>query len=163
MERIILSLFGLIVICQVHAAQPFAGMVTDTNGHSISYATVVLLHDGAQAAGATTDSLGHFILSALPGTYTLQLRHLSYLPAEYAVTVRKSVPSSEVFRMNDLQVEVKEIVVSASSIIREADRFVVTVSRNSSFAYNFSAGKSFKNKQLERVSTEQRNRLKREE
>ena len=53
----------------------------------VGYATTVLLRDGRQAAGTTTDDAGGFVLTADTGRYTLVLRHVAYRPFEQEVCV----------------------------------------------------------------------------
>ena len=53
----------------------------------VGYATTVLLRDGRQAAGTTTDDAGGFVLTADTGRYTLVLRHVAYRPFEQEVGV----------------------------------------------------------------------------
>lgn len=53
----------------------------------VGYATAVLLRDGRQAAGTTTDDAGSFVLTADTGHYTLVLRHVAYHPFEQEVCV----------------------------------------------------------------------------
>lgn len=91
----------------------------------VGYATVVLLRDGRQAAGTTTDETGRFAVQADTGRYTLTLRHISYQPLEQPV----GSGAADV-ELGDLQlrpVGIGEVTVTAKTLTREADRFVVHV------------------------------------
>ena len=58
----------------------------------VGYATTVLLRDGRQAAGTTTDDAGGFVLTADTGRYTLVLRHVGPSNRRYASPQR--IPTS---------------------------------------------------------------------
>lgn len=111
------------------ASQPrtCTGRVEGPAGEPAAYATAVLLRDGMQAAGATTDSLGVFVLNAAAGTYTLRISHLACRPLEQFVTVPDTGGPLGTFRLQASANTLEAVVVESSAIMRRADRFVVTV------------------------------------
>lgn len=128
MKRLSLCLVGAILcIPAAHATQPLTGRIVNSAGDGMAYATVVLLRDGVQAAGTAADSLGIFRLSADPGRYTLRARSLACQPFEQAVNVEAGRSELGTFYIEVSQIAMREVVVSASAVTREADRFILTV------------------------------------
>lgn len=107
-------------------AQRLTGHLESPSREPVAYATVVLLREGVQAAGATTDSLGRFALAATPGVYRLQARHLAYRPLEREVSVTATMNLGAV-QVEEATTAVDDVVVRATAITRQADRFVVSV------------------------------------
>ena len=73
-------LFSCICIASAFAAHttPLSGRVVDTDANPVPFATVVLLSEGEQVTGSTTDNDGSFSLVANNGNYTLTVQHLNF-------------------------------------------------------------------------------------
>lgn len=110
------------------AARPcrYTGRVEGPDREPAPYATVVLLRGDTQAAGTTTDSLGVFALEAYPGDYTLRIRHLSCQPLEQPLSLDWEDGPLGTFRLQESAEKLEAVVVEAASVMRLADRFVVT-------------------------------------
>ena len=104
---------------------PTTGRVIDRTGAAVDYATVVLLRDGLQAAGTTTDSGGRFTLDAAPGDYTLQVSHLNYATHSQSIAITGGELDDIV--LENASQKIDAVVVRAQLVRREADRFVVDV------------------------------------
>ena len=94
-------------------------------GSPVGYATAVLLRDGRQAAGTTTDDAGSFVLTADTGRYTLVLRHVAYRPFEQEVCV--AAADTDLGDLPLTPLGISEVTVTAETITRQADRFVVNI------------------------------------
>ncbi|WP_295937123.1 outer membrane beta-barrel family protein [uncultured Alistipes sp.] len=106
------------------AQRPLRGSVTDGE-KPVHYATVVLLRDGQQAAGTATGEDGRFEIAADTGRYLLAVRHVGYRPFEQMTAI-----GTEGTDAGELQLEpasIGEVTVTAETITRQADRFVVNV------------------------------------
>ena len=133
-KLVLLTLAALHLAATASAARQHpatTGRVVGPTGAAVDYATVALLHDGLQAAGTTTDSDGRFTLSAADGTYTLQVRHLSYELLEQPLTVAGGGDLGEI-RLTAASNRIDAVVVEAQLIRREADRFVIDVANAAS-------------------------------
>lgn len=91
----------------------------------VGYATAVLLRDGRQAAGTTTDEAGRFALPADTGHYVLVLRHVSYQP--FVTAVQVGTDNADPGDLHLVPLGIREVTVTAETVTRQADRFVVTV------------------------------------
>lgn len=110
----------------------FAGRVTDPDGNAIEFATAVLLREGEQIAGTATDSTGRFTLQAPAGSYRLTIRSVGCETLEEPVELKASDDAGEVHRytLATAETQIEGVVVSASLIRREADRFIVDVANS---------------------------------
>lgn len=113
------------LVPQQHAV--LTGRVVDASGTGVAYATVALLQDGGYMAGNTADSSGAFEIKVLPGDYMLHISHISYKPFERNLKVSETLRDMGKLMLEDNSEGLKALVVSASSVSREADRFVVKV------------------------------------
>ena len=105
---------------------PVTGKVVDTGGNPVAYATVIALQDNVQAAGTTTDDNGAFALALNSGEYTLSFEFLGYKTVEKRVTVIEATELGEIV-LEDDNIKIEGVEVTAQIIRREADRFVVDV------------------------------------
>ena len=122
-----LCLIGFIVVSDAVSSQERLGYVTDNKGEPLDMATVVLLANGKQTAVTITDTAGRFDLSVADGEYIVNIRYITYKPIEQTIKVKAGVVDLGVFVMEESVVGLNEVVVSASVITREADRFVLRV------------------------------------
>ena len=98
----------------------------------VGYATTVLLRDGRQAAGTTTDDAGGFVLTADTGRYTLVLRHVAYRPFEQEVCV--AAADTDLGDLPLAPLGISEVTVTAETVTRQADRFVVSIGNTPALA-----------------------------
>lgn len=113
------------------AQNTVTGRVVSGN-EPVGYATAVLLREGVQAAGATSDDSGRFVISAAEGRYTLVVRHASYAPSESAVDVAAGATD-----LGDIALvanEIGTVTVTAHTVTRESDRFVLSINNAPSLA-----------------------------
>lgn len=101
-------------------------------GSPVGYATAVLLRDGRQAAGTTTDDAGGFVLTADTGRYTLVLRHVAYRPFEQEVCV--AAADTDLGDLPLAPLGISEVTVTAETVTRQADRFVVSIGNTPALA-----------------------------
>lgn len=105
------------------------GHVVDGEGDPVAYATVVLLEEGLQASGGSTDAEGGFRLKAAPGHYTLKVQFIGYKSVESEIDITGSVDAGT-FVLEADETRIGDVVVTAQLIKREADRFVVDVANS---------------------------------
>lgn len=103
-----------------------SGRVVDEQQQPIAYATVVLLRDGEQTAGQTTDAEGRFVLKALPQRCTLSVQYLGCEPLEQALEIAGDRDLGDLVLHASTE-QIEGVVVTGQLIRREADRFVVDV------------------------------------
>lgn len=130
MKSIRINLIVLLVICFVPeflSAQERSGYVTDGKGEPLDMATVVLFAGEQQAAVAVADTAGRFVLSVADGEYILKIRNITYKPLEQPIDIKAGMADLGLFMLEEGPVDLDEVVVSASMITREADRFVLRV------------------------------------
>lgn len=108
----------------VAAQQPVRGRVTDGE-NPIGYATVVLLHNGEQVAGMATGEDGRFELNVDAGEHQLIVQHVAYEP--YRHTMRIDASGVDTIRVQLRPASIEAVTVTAQTVTREADRFVIHV------------------------------------
>lgn len=91
----------------------------------VRFATVVLLRDGRQAAGTTTDSLGGFLLRIDTGRCTLQVHHVGFRPLEREVQAGSGDLDLGTLSMERTGIEA--VRIEAHALRRQGDRFVIDV------------------------------------
>ena len=123
--RYYLLITGLIILSDKISAQERWGYVEDNKGEPLDMVTIVLLANGRQAAATVTDTTGRFVFSVTDGEYIMNIRNITYKSLEQAIEVKDGVGDLGVFVMEESIVGLSEVVVSASVITREADRFVM--------------------------------------
>lgn len=131
MKKLILALFcgcTCITSFAAHTA-PLTGRVVDSDATPIAFATVVLLFEGEQVAGSTTDSDGRFSFVAHVGNYTLTVQHLNFENYSKEVQVNGNNNLGDIIlKESDKRIDAVEI--KAQLVRREADRFVVDVANS---------------------------------
>ena len=123
---LMLSLFDM-ETTQAARATATTGKVVDRNGSAIAYATVVLLNGDQQVAGTASAEDGTFTLKAPAGHYHLTIQYLGYQTLETEVTIPADLGT---FTLQPASVAMQEVVVTAHTIRREADRFVMEVANS---------------------------------
>ena len=105
------------------------GRIIDNDHNPIAYATVVLLNEGNQSAGGSTNDEGRFTLLAPAGDYTISARYLGYKTYEHAIAITATTDLGDIVLESESE-KIDEVVVTAQLIRREADRFVVDVANS---------------------------------
>lgn len=132
MKSLAITLFlGFICTTSTFAAHttPLTGRVVDTDANPIAFATVVLLSEGNQVAGSTTDSEGLFSLVANAGTYTLTVQHLNFENYSKEIQVSETNDLGDII-LQESATHIDAVEVKAQLVRREADRFVVDVANS---------------------------------
>ena len=106
-----------------------SGRIIDNDHNPIAYATVVLLNEGNQSAGGSTNDEGRFTLLAPAGDYTISARYLGYKTYEHAIAITATTDLGDIVLESESE-KIDEVVVTAQLIRREADRFVVDVANS---------------------------------
>jgi outer membrane receptor for ferrienterochelin and colicin len=119
--------FALLLVSAAASSQERNGAVTDRKGEAVDLATVALLAGEEHVAVAVTDSSGRFVLSAADGEYTLHVRNIAYKPIERTVRLAPGMTDLGRLEMDEADFRLDEVVVTASVITREADRFVMHI------------------------------------
>lgn len=123
-------LCGIMATSEVVAQRVnLSGRVVDGGSEPIPYATVVLLDEGSQVAGGSTDDEGRFQLAASAGDYTLHISFVGYKSVDRAVALNVATDMGDIALEPDSET-IDEVVVTANLIRREADRFVVDVANS---------------------------------
>lgn len=105
------------------------GRVVDSEGNPVAYATVVLLKDGLQASGGSSDDKGEFRLKAATGHYEIKVQFIGYQSVESTIEVKGNTDAGT-FTLEADETRIDDVVVTAQLIKREADRFVVDVANS---------------------------------
>jgi outer membrane receptor protein involved in Fe transport len=122
---LIVSLFSF-TACALFA-QERSGRVIDDKGNPVDLATVVLFTGDKQNAAAVTDESGYFSVSVDNGEYDLKIRNISYQSFDQIVLVKSETTDLGSFELKESAIDLSEVVVSASTITREPDRFVMQI------------------------------------
>lgn len=96
-----------------------SGRITDENSNPIAYATVVLLDEGDQVAGGSTDDNGGFLLQAATGDYTLHVSYVGYKSHECPVSLSADLNIGDIAIESDIE-EIDEVVVTGQLIDRKS-------------------------------------------
>ena len=108
---------------------PLSGRVVDSNSMPISYATVVVSHNGEQVAGTATDDMGTFAITLTKGNYSLIVSFIGY--KEYRAEINGTETLGDI-TLEQESTEIESVEVRSNFIRREADRFVVDVANSPS-------------------------------
>jgi hypothetical protein len=117
----------LLAICHLLSAQNRTGYVTGPKGEPVEFATVAIFNGDKPIANAISDSIGRFTLSVANGKYQLKIRNIAYKPIDEEITVSNQALGD--FRLTETAIGLSEVVVQASAITREADRFVMRIDK----------------------------------
>ena len=106
-----------------------SGHIVDKEQSAIPYATVVLLDNGQQVTGSTSDGEGKFTLHASSGDYTLYVSYIGYKTSQHNITLSGNLELGAI-TLEEESEKIDEVVVTGQLIRREADRFVVDVANS---------------------------------
>lgn len=106
-----------------------SGHIVDKEQNAIPYATVVLLDNGQQVTGSTSDGEGEFTLHASSGDYTLYVSYIGYKTSQHDITLSGNLELGAI-TLEEESEKIDEVVVTGQLIRREADRFVVDVANS---------------------------------
>ena len=120
--------FLLSTICMAVNANEYVvtGCIVDEKEEPVEYATVVFLQGEKQMGGTTTNEDGCFNINVLKGTYDFKVTYVGMKPYESKEKVEKNLDLGKIKLTSD-GVVMQEVTVTASTIRREADRFVMQV------------------------------------
>jgi outer membrane receptor protein involved in Fe transport len=127
MRKCIVTVFVFLPLSFAASSQERTGAVTDRKGEPVDLATVVLLSGEEHIAVAVTDSAGRFALFAADGEYRLHVRNIACKPLEQTVRLTSETTDLGRLEMEEADFRLDEVVVTASVITREADRFVMHI------------------------------------
>lgn len=125
----LLVLFTALSTVAMAAADKLQGRVVDDAGKAIGYATVIVMQGDDVVTGITTDDAGAFSLSVKDGDYTLEVEFVGYQSVKQTVAVKGVTDLGEIM-LKQSTTAIDEVVVEATMIRREADRFVVDVTNS---------------------------------
>lgn len=125
---LIISLFAAIGPAAAQSAA-VTGRVVDSQGSPVAYATVVLLKNGLQASGGSTDDQGAFRLKVGTGQYDIKVQFIGYKSVEQPIEITGDTDAGT-FTLEADETRIDDVVVTAQLIKREADRFVVDVANS---------------------------------
>ena len=95
------------------AAGDVRGRVTDKRGAAVGYATVVAMSGDEQAAGATSDENGRFMMKLSRGDYKVVVDFVGYESVERAISVGDGEVDMGDIVLEESSTAIGEVVVSA--------------------------------------------------
>lgn len=135
MRCLLISLIGFLTAVQALNAtaqdQPsftVTAKVVNDQGDPVDYATVQMRDqkDSTRFFGTITDENGKFELTVPHGDYSLRITFLGYQEYNQDLTVSAKTDLGKL-EMSTSTVDLKEVVVTANLITREADRYVINL------------------------------------
>ena len=123
-------LMCLVSTSAVMAAEGVRGRVINQKSEPVSYATVVAMVGDWQHAGAITDDKGEFLLRLADGEYRLVVEFVGYKSYEQKIKVEQGGCNVGDVVLQEAATDIDEVVVKATMIRREADRYVVDVANS---------------------------------
>ena len=132
MKRLVLLLIAVLMASVGSAfAQRYSisGRVVDSANAPIAYATVVVVDESHQVAGATTDGEGGFVVAIAEGDYTLNVNYIGYTSHKQGIALRGNIDLGDIVLVESSE-QIEQVVVTSQLIRREADRFVVDVANS---------------------------------
>ncbi|MFB6232220.1 MAG: TonB-dependent receptor domain-containing protein [Salinibacter sp.] len=122
----------LAVLCLLSTILPLPASAQSIQGRVLNEKTDapieranVLLQNGNERQGTSTDARGRFQIDLAPGEYTVEVSALGYQEARRTVTVRAGESTSVTFTLSPREYSLNEIVVSGQE--REVEDAVSTV------------------------------------
>ncbi len=125
----IYSLFVAILICQILSAQTLQikGRIMSTAKQPIEFANIILIkNDSTFVTGGMADDKGKFSMENLQkGIYNLQVSSLGYQTKNLAIQdFTKDIDLGNI-EIDSTDIALNEVVVTASSVINQADRKII--------------------------------------
>jgi len=117
----------LLALCHLLSAQNRIGYITGQKGEPVEFATIAFFTGDKPVATAISDSVGRFTLAMADGRYHMKIRNLTYKPMDEDITA--SDQNLGIFKLTETAIGLSEVVVKASAITREADRFVMRIDK----------------------------------
>ena len=131
MKKIFLcALMLLLCASAAMAAEGVRGRVINQKNEPVSYATVVAMAGIEQKGGATTDEKGEFVMRLADGEYSLVVEFVGYKSSEQTIKVEQGGCNVGDVVLQEAATDIGEVVVKATMIRREADRYVVDVANS---------------------------------
>ena len=127
---ILFALVSLLCTSAAMAAEGIRGRVINQKSEPVSYATVVAMADSEQKGGATTDEKGEFVIRVADGEYRLVVEFVGYKGFEQTIKVEQGDCNVGDVVLQEAATDIGEVVVKATMIRREADRYVVDVANS---------------------------------
>ena len=129
------KLFLLAMVCMMHisaamAADGVRGRVINQKSEPVSYATVVAMVGDWQHSGVITDEKGEFVMRLADGEYRLVVEFVGYKSHEQTIKVEQGGCNVGDVVLREAATDIGEVVVKATMIRREADRYVVDVANS---------------------------------
>ena len=106
-----------------------SGRVVGGDNVPIAYATVVVVNNSHQVAGATTDGEGGFVVAIAEGDYTLNVNYIGYTSHKQGIALRGNIDLGDIVLVESSE-QIEQVVVTSQLIRREADRFVVDIANS---------------------------------
>ena len=125
----LLVCFSMCASFVMAASYRVKGRVVDDNGSPIGYATVIVEQGEDVVSGQTTDDKGEFAFTLPQGDYTLSAEFVGYESIVREVSIVGDTDLGDIV-LKESATEIGEVVVEATMIRREADRFVVDVNNS---------------------------------
>ncbi|MBR5821863.1 MAG: TonB-dependent receptor family protein [Alistipes sp.] len=132
MKRLVLLLIAVLMASVGSAfAQRYSvsGRVVGGDNVPIAYATVVVVNNSHQVAGATTDGEGGFVVAIAEGDYTLNVNYIGYTSHKQGIALRGNIDLGDIVLVESSE-QIEQVVVTSQLIRREADRFVVDIANS---------------------------------
>ena len=125
----LLVCFSMLTSVVMAASYRVKGRVVDDNGSPIGYATVIVEQGEDVVSGQTTDDKGEFAFTLPQGDYSLSAEFVGYESVVCEVSVVGDIDLGDIV-LKESATAIGEVVVEATMIRREADRFVVDVNNS---------------------------------
>lgn len=131
MKKIFLcALMLLLCASAAMAADGVRGRVINQKSEPVSYATVVAMVGDWQHSGVITDEKGEFVMRLADGEYRLVVEFVGYKSHEQTIKVEQGGCNVGDVVLREAATDIGEVVVKATMIRREADRYVVDVANS---------------------------------
>jgi hypothetical protein len=131
MKKIFLcALMSLLCASAAMAADGVRGRVINQKSEPVSYATVVAMVGDWQHSGVITDEKGEFVMQLTDGEYRLVVEFVGYKSHEQTIKVEQGGCNVGDVVLREAATDIGEVVVKATMIRREADRYVVDVANS---------------------------------
>ena len=126
LRRIITCICILFMAVYSHAQNILNGTIESEEGVKIEYATVRLLTpDSIFVAGTITDTKGNYQVKVNAGKYILIVSMIGYKTQSMPVTIASEKASVPLIKLQNENVMLDAVTVTASSIVRKEDHLLI--------------------------------------